>query len=59
VTTLAIDGAGLEDMSIRTGPFAFAQAQAAQNAALVAEVLDAAGRGYRRGLELYAGSGNF
>jgi len=59
VTTLAIDGAGLEDMSIRTGPFAFAQAQAAQNAALVAEVQDAAGRGHRRGLELYAGSGNF
>lgn len=55
---LEID-AGPEDMAIRTGPFAFAQAQAQQNAALVAEVLDAAGGGHRRGIELYAGSGNF
>lgn len=58
-TTLTIDAAGPEDMSVRTGPFAFAQAQTAQNAALVEHVLDASGKGHRRGLELYAGSGNF
>lgn len=56
---LTIDPAGPEDMSLRIGPFAFAQAQAAQNAELVAHVVAAAGTGYRRGLELFAGSGNF
>lgn len=57
---LEIDAAGPEDMSVRTGPFGFAQAQAAQNAALVAHVLGrAAGAPGRRGLELFAGAGNF
>lgn len=58
-TALMLDAAGLEDMSVRTGPFAFAQAQAAQNAAMVAHVAVQAGTERRRGLELFAGSGNF
>ncbi len=57
--TLTIDcdehGLGLD-----IGPFGFAQAQAAQNAALVAHVLGwADGSPQRRGLELFAGAGNF
>ncbi|MBL9102114.1 MAG: class I SAM-dependent RNA methyltransferase [Myxococcales bacterium] len=58
-TALGVDAAGPEDMSVRTGPFAFAQAQAAQNAAMVEHVARQAGAGHRRGLELFAGSGNF
>lgn len=65
VEALELDAAGPEDMSVRTGPFAFAQAQRAQNAALVAHVLAQAhvqvlrsGR-VSRGLELFAGAGNF
>ncbi len=58
--TLELDGAGPEDMSVRAGPFGFAQAQAEQNAALVAHVLRLAdGDPRRRGLELFAGAGNF
>jgi len=58
--TLELDASGPEDMSVRTGPFGFAQAQADQNAALVAHVLRfAAGEKRRRGLELFAGAGNF
>jgi 23S rRNA (uracil1939-C5)-methyltransferase len=58
--TLELDAAGPEDMSVRTGPFAFAQAQSAQNAALVDHVLrHAEGDPRRRGLELFAGAGNF
>lgn len=50
----------LERMPIRTGPFGFAQAQAAQNAALVEHVLRlAGGERHPRGLELFAGAGNF
>lgn len=60
LTTLELDAAGPEDMSVRTGPFGFAQAQAAQNAALVAHVMRwADGAADRRGLELFAGAGNF
>ena len=60
LATLELDAAGPEDMSVRTGPFGFAQAQAAQNAALVAHVLRwAEGDPQRRGLELFAGAGNF
>ena len=60
LATLELDAAGPEDMSVRTGPFGFAQAQAAQNAALVAHVLRwAEGDPLRRGLELFAGAGNF
>lgn len=59
-SALEIDATGPEDMSVWTGPFAFAQAQAAQNAALVEHVLRwAAGDRRRRGLELFAGAGNF
>ena len=59
-SALDIDASGPEDMSIRAGPFGFAQAQADQNAALVAHVLRfAAGDRRRRGLELFAGAGNF
>lgn len=60
LSTLELDAAGPEDMSVRTGPFGFAQAQSAQNAALVAHVLRwADGAADRRGLELFAGAGNF
>jgi len=61
LATLELDAAGPEDMSVRTGPFGFAQAQAAQNAALVAHVLGRAGSDPppRRCLELFAGAGNF
>lgn len=56
---LELDAAGPEDMSVRTGPFAFAQAQRAQNDALVAHVLAQAQPQRRgRGLELFAGAGN-
>lgn len=59
-TTLDIDASGPEDMSVRAGPFGFAQAQADQNTALVAHVLRfAGGERRRRGLELFAGAGNF
>ena len=65
VEALELDAAGPEELSVRTGPFAFAQAQRAQNAALVAHVLAQAhvqvlrsGR-VSRGLELFAGAGNF
>jgi 23S rRNA (uracil1939-C5)-methyltransferase len=57
---LELDADGPEDMSVRTGAAGFAQAQAPQNAALVAHVLAAAGGPpWRRGLELFAGAGNF
>ena len=72
LATLELDAAGPEDMSVRTGPFGFAQAQAAQNAALVAHVLRWAGgdpqrplpsphadQQHHHGLELFAGAGNF
>ncbi len=60
LTTLELDAAGPEDMSVRTGPFGFAQAQAAQNAALVEHVMRwADGDRGRIGLELFAGAGNF
>jgi 23S rRNA (uracil1939-C5)-methyltransferase len=60
VDTLELDAAGPEDMSVRTGPFAFAQAQRAQNDALVAHVLaQAQAQRKGRGLELFAGAGNF
>lgn len=65
VDALELDAAGPEDLSVRTGPFAFAQAQRAQNAAMVAHVVAQAhtqvlrtGR-VSRGLELFAGAGNF
>ncbi|HSK03499.1 MAG TPA: hypothetical protein VK932_19740, partial [Kofleriaceae bacterium] len=46
---------------LHVGPWDFAQASAAGNAALVARVLEAVGppAGSRRLLELYAGGGNF
>jgi 23S rRNA (uracil1939-C5)-methyltransferase len=44
---------------LRGGPWDFAQASAAGNAALVALVQQAAGRGPGSLVELYAGSGNF
>lgn len=60
LATLELDAAGPEDMSVRTGPFGFAQAQAAQNSALVEHVMRwADGEPGRRGLELFAGAGNF
>jgi len=61
LATLELDAAGPEDMSVRTGPFGFAQAQAAQNAAMVAHVLRRAGgeQPHPRALELFAGAGNF
>jgi len=60
LATLELDADGPEDMSVRTGPFGFAQAQAAQNAALVAHVMRwAEGDPRRLGLELFAGAGNF
>lgn len=60
VEALELDAADPEDMSVRTGPFAFAQAQRAQNAALVAHVVAQAQAQRRgRGLELFAGAGNF
>ena len=59
-SALELDASGPEDMSVRAGPFGFAQAQAEQNAALVAHVLGMAeGDRRRRGLELFAGAGNF
>ncbi|HEY8377625.1 MAG TPA: RsmD family RNA methyltransferase [Nannocystis sp.] len=56
---LALADAGPEDMVLSTGPFEFAQAQAAQNRALVARVVDLADASGRRVLELFAGGGNF
>ncbi|MDB4960853.1 MAG: deoxyribonuclease/rho motif-related [Myxococcales bacterium] len=41
------------------GPWMFAQASAAGNAALIARVRDVVGKGTGKLLELYAGSGNF
>ncbi len=55
---LDIDGARGAD-PLRVGPFAFAQAQMAQNLALVAEVEVRAQPRERTVLELYAGAGNF
>lgn len=56
--SLAIDG-GPDDPPLRLGPFAFAQAQAAQNAALVERVTALAEVRGRAALELFAGAGNF
>lgn len=56
---LALDPEGPDGLSVRTGPFEFAQAQAAQNAALVRRVRELAEARGRRVLELFAGAGNF
>lgn len=56
---LALADAGPEDMSIPTGPFEFAQAQAAQNRVLIERVVGLAEARGGRVLELFAGGGNF
>ncbi|WP_434416271.1 class I SAM-dependent RNA methyltransferase [Nannocystis pusilla] len=56
---LALADAGPEDMAIPTGPFEFAQAQAAQNRALVERVVALADARGGQVLELFAGGGNF
>lgn len=57
-TWLELDGDGpLPPVS--QGPFTFSQAQAQQNAALVAHVVEAAAAADARVLELHAGVGNF
>ena len=57
-TSLELDGDG-PTPPVTQGPFNFSQAQAAQNAALVAHVVEAAQASERRVLELHAGVGNF
>lgn len=55
---LQIDG-GDGSFAVQAGPFAFAQAQREQNAALVEHVVRSARPSRKRVLELYAGNGNF
>lgn len=55
--TLEIDGRN--EIGIVATPFSFAQAQSAQNEALVNHVVQACGARGKRVVELYAGSGNF
>ncbi|PRP90540.1 23S rRNA (uracil-C(5))-methyltransferase RlmCD [Enhygromyxa salina] len=57
-TWLELDGDG-PTPPVSQGPFTFSQAQAAQNAALVAHVVEMAAPADRRVLELHAGVGNF
>lgn len=56
---LALDGGAADELTVRTGPFEFAQAQAAQNRALVERVVRLAAARGKRALELFAGAGNF
>lgn len=55
--TLEIDGRS--EIGIVATPFSFAQAQSAQNEALVNHVVQACGARGKRVVELFAGSGNF
>lgn len=48
-----------DGLAVRTGPFEFAQAQSAQNRALVERVARLAAPRGQRALELFAGAGNF